>query len=286
MKTTGIRLEVEPWLYNVLIEEQEGRRQKTGRKHALSTLILEFCTKGLSFSRCFLPVSGNFVQKKSDFEQKKDDPVQNFEGSVQQNSVQNALLSPLNLDEIAKLKETLLRKEQDLLEKERGMALREQEIADKETELEEKALRTLEHWNDLLDSKEQSMQKSNEKILQKLEMDHQSKELTEKTELIKNLKKENERLKEHTLKILQKIDRQTEKNILLDYIVPFLPSIISIIGFFITNKKIENIQELNPIQTEIGNMMKKLSDTDKEKLSTKLEESLKSFSALRKGDDV
>lgn len=277
MKTTGIRLEVEPWLYNVLIEEQEERRQKTGRKHALSALILEFCTKGLSFSRCSLPVSGNFVQKKSDFEQKKDDPVQNFEGSVQQNSVQNALLSPINLDEIANLKETLLRKEYDLLEKERGMALREKEIADKETELEEKALKTLEHWNDLLDRKELSMQKSNEKILQQLEMDHQRKELTEKAELIKNLKKENDGLKEHTLKILQKIDQQTEKNILLNYIVPFLPSIISIIGFFITNKKIENIQELNPIQTEIGNMMKKLSDTDKEKLSTKLEEGLNRF---------
>jgi hypothetical protein len=44
-----------------------------------------------------------------------------------------------------------------------------------------------------------------------------------------------------------------------------------------TNRKIDNLQELNPVQAEIGNIMKKLSDADRKSLSTKLEESLKIF---------
>jgi len=50
METTGIRLEIEPWLYDTLIEEQEQRRQKTGRKQSLSSIIIEFCIKGLTVS--------------------------------------------------------------------------------------------------------------------------------------------------------------------------------------------------------------------------------------------
>ena len=45
-----------------------------------------------------------------------------------------------------------------------------------------------------------------------------------------------------------------------------------------TNRKIDNIKKLNPIQNELGNIMKKLSDEDRKSLSDKLEENLKSFS--------
>jgi len=59
---------------------------------------------------------------------------------------------------------------------------------------------------------------------------------------------------------------------------PFHASIISIISLFMTNRKIDNIKKLNPIQNELGNIMKKLSDEDRKSLSDKLEENLKSFS--------
>jgi hypothetical protein len=106
------------------------------------------------------------------------------------------------------------------------------------------------------------------------QFEQQTKELADKTDNNKKLKQENVQLKDNIIKILQKIDQQTEKSIIFDYIVPFMPSIISIIGFFMTNRKIDNIQELLPVQEEIGNIMKKLSDPDKKKLSEKLKESL------------
>jgi DNA repair exonuclease SbcCD ATPase subunit len=270
METTGIRLEVEPWLYQVLIEEQEQRRLKTGRKQSLSTIIIEFCTKGLT-------VFGLSVQNKADSVQKNSDSVFNIQGFVQNNHDNNPPMYQTNLYEIAKLKETLLRQEQELQEKEHRLANKESEIKEKENELVEKSKKTIHEWNEILDNKEKAEQKSLDNIQLKWKFEQQTKELADKTESNKKLKQDNYQLKEDIIRILQKIDQQTEKSIIIDYIVPFLPSIISIIGFFITNRKIDNIKELLPVQEEIGNIMKKLSDTDKKKLSEKLEESLKSF---------
>jgi hypothetical protein len=268
MNTTGIRLEVEPWLYNILIEEQERQRQKSGRKQSLSSIILAFCTKGLS-------VSGLFVQNKAHSVQKTDDSVQDFEGFVQNHPE----MYETNLDEIAKLKEAILRQGQELQRKERHLATREQEIKEKEVELVERTQEALRQWNELLDNKEKSQQVNLDAIRQSLLNEQQKTALSDKTEANRKLKLENIQLKEDIIKTIRKIDRQTEKNILFDYLIPFLPSVISIIGFFVTNKKIESIQELSPVQTEIGKIMKKLSDADKKNLSTKLEESLKAFSA-------
>jgi hypothetical protein len=254
------------------MEEQEQRKQKTGKKQSLSTIILEFCTKGLS-------VSSHFAQNRTGSVQKKDDSVQNFQGFEQNNTENNPLISKSDLDEIARLKENLLRQQQELQSKEHRLESRETEIKEKESELTEKTQKVLQEWNEFLVSKEQSQQKSFDKIGQRWQFEKQIQELDDKKETIKRLKQENIQLKEDFIKTLRKIDQQTEKNVIFDYIVPFLPSVISIIGFFITNRKIDNIQELDPVQAEIGNIMKKLSNTDKKKLSMKLEESLKAFSS-------
>jgi DNA repair exonuclease SbcCD ATPase subunit len=272
METTGIRLEIEPWLYRILIEEQEQRRQKTNRKQPLSAILLEFCTKGLTVSEYSVQNQAHSVQKNSGY-------VQNFQGFEHNNDSESTPeMYKVNVDEITKLKETLLRQRQELQDKDRHLASREQEIKEKENEITEKKHKALQEWNEILDIKEQSQQKSIDRIQQQGHIEQQIKELEVKKEAIKMLKQENMQLKEDVVKILHKIDQQTEKNIIFDYIVPFLPSVISIIGFFLTNRKIDNIQELNPIQSEISNIMKKLSDADRKMLSTKLEESLKAFS--------
>lgn len=271
METTGIRLDVEPWLYQVLIEEQEQRRQKTGRKQSLSSIIIEFFMKGLT-------VSEYFVQKTTDSEHKNRSYVQNFHGHVQNNTEDYPQIFHPDLDEIASLKENLLRQQQELQCKDRHLATREHEINKKETELAEKMQKVIKEWNELLDNKEQSQHKSFDKIHMKLQFEQKNNELTYKTETVKKLKQENIQMKENIITILRKIDHQTEKNVMFDYIVPFLPSVICIIGFFITNRKIDNILELNRIQAEIGNIMKKLSDADRKSLSAKLEESIKRFS--------
>ena len=94
METTGIRLEVEPWLYDTLIEEQEQRRLKTGRKQSLSTIIIEFCMKGLT-------VSELFVQKSTHSEHKNISSVQNIQGFVQKNTIKTTEIPQINIDEIA-----------------------------------------------------------------------------------------------------------------------------------------------------------------------------------------
>lgn len=270
MATTGIRLDVEPWLYDTLVEEQEQRRLKTGRKQSLSTIIIEFCMKGLT-------VSELFVQKTTQSELENTSSVQNIQGSVQNNTIKTTEIIQINVDEIAKIKETTLRREQELQLKEQRLAFREREITEKENELSEKNQKSIKEWNELLDNKEKSQHKSLDKIHMRLQLEQQNKELNDKTEAFKKLKQENTQMREDIIKILRKIDQQTEKSVIFDYIVPFLPSVISIIGFFMTNRKIDNLQELNPIQTEIGIIMKKLSDADRKNLSSKLEESLKSY---------
>ena len=208
---------------------------------------------------------------------KNTNSVQGFKGFVQNNHNDGSQVPQINLDEIARFKEILLRQQQNLHDKERRLATREREIKEKEQELTEKTLKTLEEWNKLLDCKEQSQQKNFDKAPQKWQIEQQSQELIDKNEAIKKMKQENIQMKEDIIKTLRKIDQQTEKNVIFDYIVPFLPSVISIIGFFMTNRNINNIQELSPVQEEIGNIMKKLNDTDRKILSTKLDESLKTF---------
>jgi hypothetical protein len=268
---TGIRLEVEPWLYNILIKQQEQQRQKTGKKPSLSALILEFCTKGLS-------VSDHVVQNNSRSVQENNDSVQNLQGFVQDDPKKTSEMYEVNLEEISKLKESLLREQQELKDKEHSLANKERDIEERENELTEKAIKAMQEWNELLDSKEQFHQRNIEKAEQKWLIEKQKTDLTDKIETIKILKQENLQLKKDIIETLQKIDKQTEKSLLLDYIVPFLPSVISIIGFFMTNRNIDHIQELSPILAEIGNLMKELSETDKQNLAKKLEESLKAFS--------
>jgi hypothetical protein len=270
MVTTGIRLEVEPWLHEILTKEQEQRRQKTGRKQSLSTIIIEFCTKGLT-------VSNHIVQNNSCSVQTSDASVQNFQGFVQNKPDVESRIYQTGLDDITKLKESLLREQQDLKEKERRLAIKEHEIKERENELTERTRQANQEWNEILDIKGQSQLKNIDKIQLNWLNEQQQKELCDKTETIKKLKQENVQLKEDIIKTLRKIDQQTGKSVILDYIVPFLPSVISIIGFFMTNRKIDHIQDLSPIQAEIGNLMKKLNETDRQKLSTKLEESLKAF---------
>lgn len=271
MNTIGIRLEVEPWLYQVLMEEQGQRKQKSGRKQSLSAIILEFCTKGLS-------VSGQPVQNKPSSVQKIGSFVQNLAGSVQNTPEDSPEMSKPTFDEIAKLKENLLRQGHELQRKECHLAIREQEIKEKEVELAERVQEALQQWNEFLDRKEQLQQKNLHNIQQRMQLEQQIQELNDKKETIIKLKQENIQLKDDVIKTLRKIDQQTEKNVIFDYIIPFLPSVISIIGFFVTNRKIDNLNELDPVQTEIGNIMKRLNDTEKKMLSAKLEESLKAFS--------
>jgi DNA-binding protein len=224
-----------------------------------------------------LTVSELFVQKATHSEHKNISSAQNIQGFVQNNFEKTTKIPQINIDEIAKIKETLLRQEQELYFREQRLTYREREIAEKENELSEKNQKYIKEWNKLLDSKELSEQKCLDKVQMRLQLEQQNRDLVDKSEAVKKLKLENIQLREVIIKTLRKIDQQTEKSVIFEYIVPFLPSVISIIGFFMTNRKIDNLQELNPVQAEIGNIMKKLSDADRKSLSTKLEESLKIF---------
>jgi len=77
MKTTTIKVEVPDTIYQVISNEQAKRREKEGKKTALSEILLEYFNLGLNYSKKF---NGNV---------ENPDLVQNFEqnlGGFEQNT--------------------------------------------------------------------------------------------------------------------------------------------------------------------------------------------------------
>ena len=276
MATTGIRLDVEPWMYKILCKEQEAQRQKDHKKPALSSLLLDYTKRGMV-------VSYPSVQKIECSELEKASFEHDLGYSVQNNAVKIANSQALMSEESAKMVENLLIETQKLDERERRVSLREKEVKKmedeqrwKELELAEKAQKILEKWNEFLEDKEQAQNKNIEEILQKRDFEHQTKELTEAKEQHRKLRAENKHLQEEILAILEKIDKQTEKNLFMDTIAPLLPSIIGVIGFFMMNKKIDGVKDsdLSPALSDVNNVIKHLSESDQQKISKILSDTM------------
>lgn len=259
--TTNIRIEADDVLYNALVQEQERRRLKSTRKISLSTLIIEFCTK------CLSEIMHN-EQNSGQNEQRKDTGNNEMNISGQENEHY--------------LRDKMFKKQHDFKEKEQNLNIREQNILNREREINTRLYELMKEQEELLDRKEQLQEEDPDTEHLQWLVKQMDSELKQKSETINEYKKETALQKDQIIKILLRLEQKSEKNILMDYIVPFLPSVISIIGFFLTNRKINSIQELSPIQTEINNIMKKLSGAEKERFNALLTENIKKYEAAQK----
>jgi len=79
-------------------------------------------------------------------------------------------------------------------------------------------------------------------------LERYKKDLDEKYKSELEYKRKIRELERNILRILTNIDRKTEKNTLIDHIMPFLTPIINIVGFFILNKEIKDVKDLSPAQ--------------------------------------
>lgn len=267
MKITQIRIELTDDVYHLLKDEQQNRKNNSEKKVSLNDLALEYFMAGL---------------------QNKLSGIENIaDNSQQPNS---------NLPAVIMLKEKsleLTQSEQLLLKKEISLRNEEEYIRAVRSELREQEQNIRDQMHELYkmkdetaDEKEEIRQMRIENIEQNFNLKILTNDLAKKNEEIHQLKDMIIYLKEQTLKTLDKLgvklDSKPDKNILTDYILPILPSIISSIGFYFTNKNISGNDNKLPVKGELEDVYQKLGAEEKDKLSSQIRDLVsKKFNHLK-----
>jgi hypothetical protein len=240
MSTKGIRIEATNKLYQELLEVQRNYRIKDGKKVALSFIIIDYCQKWMNHSK------------------NSQNNYQNVNGLLQQQE-HKALNQPHQKSPIPSVDEIdLLARKNELDEREDRLRqwendLREQAftLINKDQTVSEKTEDALRYKEEALDLKEQAQEKNIQIEIQKTVNASISMEITEKNEQIDRLENEIRYMREDVIKMLRRIDRQTEKSVFMDYVVPFLPIVATIIMGVILNKSISGNTEMNQFEKEI-----------------------------------
>lgn len=246
---TSVRIEVPQDIYDALRLEQEIRRRASGKKTAMAVLILEYCSLWMNHK-----------------ENASEDSTMGSPASPNINQQSLATTLP-SLNDLLIFEKKLKEREENVQKAERYNNQRQNELNDGFLELAEKQSEVLEQKEQAIEKKEQAKQISLDCAHDKWAIERLTADLAAKDNTIQHQKTEIENLKNTVLKSLHKIEQSTKSNVFMDYILPILPSIIPIILFFITNKKIADIAELNPIQTELKHIFNKLSPEDEKKFS-------------------
>lgn len=247
--TTGIRLEVPQDLYEKLQAEQEKQRIKSGKKPALSVIIMDFCTEKLEESE----------NVHSDVE-------------IVQKSVHNAEHSNLSKDKVDSNTEKRLQKwEEQLLIKNKSLQEQERKIKEQEKEIFKEKMEVLDLKSKVLDEREKLQQKTLEVTESIIELKLLQNESKHKEEKIQQLKEELSIAKSKSKKI-QEERKESEPKTFWEQIKPFLPVISGgiglIAGYFIA--KNNNKPELPPVLKEFAGLFDHLSEEDQKKLGEKL----------------
>jgi len=253
MNSTTIRIEVSGEIYQNLISLQEEQKSITHKKPSLSSLILDYFQKGLTWSKNVQNggnLSGNSEQNR----------VQNHENNVQ-NTREVSHLYVQNAKILAEKEEYLHKWEHKLREQMHNVHFERNELLDKKAEL--------------LEMKEDAIEKNHEVPILRMSIEALELENSNFKELNKNLEKEKLKLSLR-LEKMESMDNRIQ-NSPFEKILPYAPAIISLLGIFILGKKLDNKTDLGSIQTKIQEAMKNLSPKDKEILDKKLEDILKMY---------
>lgn len=173
-KTTSIRIEAEPDLYENLLAEKENHRKNTGKSIALSKIILEICRKWFK--------NGHFDQNS----------VQNFKG-IQPNMIPNTGFEHL-------MPQKIQNKEKELRDFEHSLLAKGYELSERERNIMDLINEQLVQKNQLIDFKQSLFEKELDNRAKLRRLDEVEKELYEKNQIITKLTRE---LKENEMELRQ-----------------------------------------------------------------------------------
>jgi len=263
METTNIRIQAGQEFYEALLKEQEKRRGILGKKTSLGDIIIEICNKQL--------FSDHFDQKN---DQKNTGNDQN---KVQKVPAEVDLMPEKHLKMIKSLEDYLSTRESAIIRRERDLAERTERLQ-QETDafFDEKA--------EFLDQKLRNQNQSIDGVVEaRISQDLAKKELSAKNEQIAAMKEEISYLRGQLEKGLAQTDKKEERSV-MDKLMPFLPSIITVVGMFLMYRKFDPGNDQDPVQKEINKVFKSLDPVNREALTEKLKEAIGQFSGEVKGD--
>lgn len=264
---TSIRIEVPDTLYEQLVLKQEKRRQSTGRKPSLASLILGFCENGVSDKKS-QEDSVHLEQKNVRREQKN---VQNNVHPEQKND-QNNVRHEQNHNN--SLQETGIEKhfkhwEDHLSRWETTLRERESFLNEKEKELFEQKEEVYQLKTDLLEQKDKFRQETLAGPEEVIETRMQAYDLENKNKRIAELEESLKEAKMNFNKALKNAEEQKETQpSFWDNIKQYLPVILggaTLIGLYLMNRN-KDKPKLDPQLEKIIKTLDKLDPTGKESL--------------------
>jgi hypothetical protein len=258
MTTTGIRIEVSQDFYLKLLDEQNKQKSLTGRKPALADIILNLCQKGIKYQNEKIAAQQTAFPAK--LKDQSNDPIR-----------ENTLA--------AKEKE-LLSKEKELRTWEAELREREFDLIEKSKTINETAETLMEQRNDIYDQKETLQEKSHEPIILKIQKESLEREINSKNLQMQNMQQELNDLRRNVYKTILNIDRKTESNIFMKFIMPALPLIAVFISTLILKDKLQSEENLSQAEKDILKSYNELDPKDQEEINKYLRD------ILNKGDKV
>lgn len=163
-KTTSIRIDAEPDLYEKLLAEKENHRKISGKSIALSKIVKEICRKWFN--------NGGIDQNQR----------QNCTENTEKSSINGAYVSNMSRNESKKAK--------DLNNFEQSLIIKEQELSEKERDILKLINDQLDQKNQLIDLKHAVYEKELDNSYKLRKLEDVQEELAEKKQIISNLTRE------------------------------------------------------------------------------------------------
>jgi len=274
MKTTSVRVDVPDSLYEILVSDQEKRRQSSGKKKpSLSSIILEYCGKNNKNvpadqnndhyeQRVVHPEHNNVrhEQKKVHHNQKS---IQNNVQPEQNTSViPNSSLPDTGIEKRLKhWEEHLSRWEASLREKETMLKEKEEDLFDQKEEVYQMKIDLLEQKDNYRQETLAGPEKIIESRMLSYDLEHKNKKISELEERLKDAE-----LKYH--KAQKQAETIKETPSFLDQIKEYWPLILAVLGIlgaYLFNHK-KDKTKLDPQLETIAKILGKLDPKEKESL--------------------
>jgi glycerophosphoryl diester phosphodiesterase len=169
--------------------------------------------------------------------------------------------------------------------RETALIRRERDLAERADRLQQETDKFFEEKTEFLDKKLQNQAQSIDGIVEtRISQDIAKKELAAKNEQITDIKEELKYLRKQLEQGIALSHKKDEKT-LMDKLMPFMPSVITVVGMFLMSKKFDPNNDQDPVQKEINNVFKSIDPKNRETLTKALRDAIGNYSAVVNKDD-